>query len=249
MMRFAAIFCFAFFASGARAADVAVALTEDVVEVTTSFSGARLVLFGTVAGDEYTAENYDIISVVRGPSTQFEVRRLERNNLIWMPGDAVTINDAPGLYLTGATRAIEDIVLLPDQTAHGLGVDNIELDLLSAGDNSNETSAYKAAFLDEFEFLGLYKNIVGNVEYAKGRLFRINIDLPAQTPIGQYEVVVYLFQDGILVSQDSASLNVNKVGLERRIYELAHDRPISYGVLCVALSLIAGWAAGAVFRK
>ena len=249
MIRLAVLLFCTIFLSGARAADVAVALTEDVVEVTTSFSGARLVLFGTVAGDEFAADKYDIVSVVRGPETQFEVRRLERNNLIWMPGEAVTINDAPGLYLTGATRSIEDIVPLPDQTAHSLGVDNIELNLLSEGGNSDLTNAYKAAFLDEFEFLGLYKNIVGNVEYAKEKLFRINIDLPAQTPIGKYEVLVYLFQDGVLVSQDSASLNVNKVGLERRIYELAHDRPISYGVLCVALALIAGWAAGALFRK
>ena len=77
----------------------------------------------------------------------------------------------------------------------------------------------------------------------------MHIALPPTTPVGDYRVDVYLFRDGELLSRDSAQLAVNKVGLERRIYELAQTRPIAYGITCVAVSLIAGWLAAAAFRK
>ncbi|MEM7491144.1 MAG: TIGR02186 family protein, partial [Pseudomonadota bacterium] len=35
---------------------------------------------------------------------------------------------------------------------------------------------------------------------------------------------------------------------ERFIYNLAHDRPLIYGLLSLAIAIAAGWGASAVFR-
>ncbi len=240
------------------APDIAIALTDERVDVDTGFTGATLTLFGAVSGvaDPTTV---DIIAIVSGPQTRFLIRKLEQRNLIWTPGAPRRIDNAPGLYISSATRPIGDIAPLPDQAAFRLGADHLTVSVAAPrpeganaeGDDGDAASEdlYRNAFLTEIEELGLYRDAVGGVDFKKGGLFAVNVDLPATTPVGEYSVAVYLYRDGLLLGQDAATLSVNKVGLERQIYDLAHERPVTYGLLCVAMSLIAGWAASVAFRK
>jgi len=96
---------------------------------------------------------------------------------------------------------------------------------------------------------GRYRDVDASITFKKNALFSIGIDLPPTTPVGDYAVDVFLIRAGAVVSADTAALSVRKVGLERRIYELAHNRPLGYGVMCVAVSLFAGWLGAAAFRK
>lgn len=236
----------------AKAADIAIALTDDFIRVDTGFAGARLTLFGAVTGVENPAESVDIVSVIRGPDADFDIRRIERRHLIWMPGDVHRIENAPGLYLTNATKPITDIAPLPDQAAYHLGADFLDVTARRATEtdaDADHDRLFADAFLTEAEDTGLYQDRVGGVAFKKGALFTINADLPPDTPVGEYAVSVFLFRNGELLSRDSARLAVNKVGIERRIYEIAYKRPVSYGVFCVVLSLLAGWLASLAFRK
>lgn len=231
----------------AHAAEIAIALTDDRVEVDANFAGAQLTLFGAVTGVDDSADAYDIIAVISGPSGDFTVRPLEQRGIIWLPGAPRRIENAPRFYATSATRPISDIAPLPDQAMFELGVENIgAIDLYADVD---ATHPYNAAFLDTLEAQGRYQDRVGGVAFLKGALFTIRTDLPATTPVGDYSVNVYLYRDGVLINRDEAALRVNKVGLERRIFDLAHQRPVLYGLLCVAVSLLAGWIAGLAFRK
>ena len=252
-MRALLIYVTAFFAvwsaatNAAQSAEIAVALTDDRVEVDADFSGAAVTMFGAVTGAENPADTFNIIAVVTGPPGDFHVRPLEKRGIIWLPGKAEIIEAAPRFYVSHATQPIRDIAPLHDQANFELGADNIRaLDLYADGD---AVHPFNAAFLDALESAGQYSDKVGGVSFVKGALFTINIALPANTPVGEYAVAVYLYRDGILISQDTAALRVNKVGLERRIFDLAHRRPVLYGLLCVAVSLLAGWIAGLAFRK
>ena len=233
----------------ASAANIEIALTDDRVEVDTGFAGARLTLFGAVTGLDDPA-SVDIISVIKGPDAKFQVRRMQKNNLIWTPGPPRAINGAPGLYLTYATRPINDIAPLPLQDQYRLDADYLDI-AIDAHEEAfaDETNLYRSAFLTEAEDLGLYRTHVGDIAFKKGALFTVKARLPANTPVGEYDVAVYLFRNGDLIGSDTAALAVNRVGLERRIYDFAHQRPVSYGFFCVALSLLAGWAASLAFRK
>ena len=238
-------------------ADIAVALTNEIVEVDTSFSGAKLTLFGAVSGIEDedgdgSLDGVDIIAVVKGPQTSFNIRRLEKHAVIWMPGQSHKVASAPSLYVTAATKPIDQIAALETQTTHHLQADFLPLQLQLTDEmegNLEFQSILRSAFLREVQALGLYQTSVGAVQFQKQGLFTINIDLPSTTPVGSYSVSVLLFIDGVLVGDDETMLDVNKVGIERHIFESAHNRPVSYGIACVALSLLAGWIAGVVFRK
>lgn len=255
MRKWAAGFLVSVFACAqAEAADIDIAFTDDRVEVDTGFSGARLTLFGAVTGVDDPANTIDIISVIRGPDARFEIRRMEKSRLIWAPGKARVIDNAPGLYHTYATRDIDDIALLPTQSAYRLEADYLNINVSEdgaseiVGDDASP-SLFRHAFLSEAEKRGIYRAHKGGVEFKKGALFTIAVNLPADTPVGEYAVSVFLFQDGEVLDSDVTTLAVNKVGAERRIYEFAHNRPVSYGLFCVFVSLMAGWMASLAFRK
>jgi len=87
------------------------------------------------------------------------------------------------------------------------------------------------------------------VRFVDKGLFRAEIALPAEAPIGQYQATIVLFQNGHPVSQKVRTLTVAKVGAERGLYLWAHRRPWSYGLAAMAFALGAGWAASRAFRR
>ena len=96
---------------------------------------------------------------------------------------------------------------------------------------------------------GALQHRSGRGQLRRRGLFRAEVELPAAAPTGQYFAEVWLFQDGEPVSVSNLTLTVEKVGIERDIYEFAHRRPWSYGVLCVLLAAAMGYAASRVFRR
>lgn len=258
---FAGLAALAAVAAPAAAQDIAVALTTPAVEVDAGFAGARVVLFGALTGPDAPGANddatpTDIVAVVRGPETTFSIRPIERDGMIWVKGPAVRL-DAPGLLLTHSSRPLDDIappelrrVLMITADAGDLARDAAATNPAAAARlEARGRDAFGEAFIAASRIAGAMRDRPNAVTTHKGALFSIEIDLPPTTPLGAYRVDVYLFSEGALVSRDSAALVVNKVGLERRIYDLAHERPIAYGIACVAVSLLAGWLAALAFRK
>lgn len=260
-MRLLAIIAFLVVAAGAaRAADIAIALTDDLVEVDAGFAGAKVVLFGALAAEAGglapgRVEDYDIVAVVRGPEAIFRLRPMLRERMIWVAGPAIDIA-APELLLTGATRPIEEIA--PPETLRALDIGEdagtlaARLSPSSAGAGfvkARGAESVSQAFIDHARREGRFKDSVNAVLFRKGALFSISVELAPATPVGEYSVDAYLFRDGALVSRDGAQLSVKKVGIEREVYEIAHNQPLAYGIGCVLIALLAGWLAAAAFRK
>ena len=99
------------------------------------------------------------------------------------------------------------------------------------------------------EAAALYNTDPDGVDFVDRGLFRAELELPAVAPTGRYFAEVWLFQEGEPVSVSNLTLTVEKVGLERDIFEFAHNRPWTYGVLCVLLAAFTGWAASRIFRR
>lgn len=232
----------------AAAAKLSIGLTTSQVNVDADFSGAEIVLFGAI--DEDLVPMSDLVAIVKGPSISFVVRPIVKTGLIWAPGDAIDLVDAPGLYLTNATRPLESFTNPPVRQEAELDAASLNLAEKIADETaSDEAKEIVEAFVRSESLAGRYQDNIGAVSFKDGGLFTIDIALPPNTPVGDYAVDVFLFRDGQIIAADTAALSVNKVGLERRIYNLAHERPLGYGVICVALSLFAGWLAAFAMRK
>ena len=244
-------------AAPARANDVAIALTDDAIEIDAGFSGARIVLFGVVSRNEpgaFDEAAYEVAALVKGPPTTFRMRPFERRELIWTPGPAIDI-EAPGVTLTLSTQPLSEIADEDSLTALGL----IASPALLAAAPQSERAAVRlgaigpanvaAAFLAEARRRRLISDRAGVVDFRKAGLFSIEVNLPPTTPVGDYTAEVFLFRNRELVSRDLASLSVRKTGVESAIFDFAHKRPIAYGLAAVGFSVAAGLLAALAFRR
>ena len=80
-------------------------------------------------------------------------------------------------------------------------------------------------------------------------MFRAEIPLPAEAPIGSYEVDVKLFADGDLIARTNSAFEVVKVGFEQFVANAARDYGLLYGLATAMMALLTGWFASVVFRR
>ena len=113
----------------------------------------------------------------------------------------------------------------------------------------NRAGAMTTALIENRTARGLFRHHAGNIRRLDNGLFSVTLDLPAQTPVGDYLVSVSAWRDGVAIASDQAALSVRKAGLERQIYDFARHHGFAYGVICVLISLFAGWAVSLVFRR
>ena len=95
---------------------------------------------------------------------------------------------------------------------------------------------------------GLYALLESAVEVQEQTLFRASISLPANLTEGDYLTRIFLARDGEVVAQYETEIDVRKVGLERYLFTLAHQQPLIYGLMSLAIAILAGWGASAFFR-
>jgi len=93
----------------------------------------------------------------------------------------------------------------------------------------------------------LYQTLPEAVWVNDDTLFRTLITLPANLTEGDYRAEIYLTRDGQIVDLYSATIPVKKVGLERWLYNLAHENALLYGLMSLSIAIAAGWLASAVF--
>jgi uncharacterized protein (TIGR02186 family) len=73
--------------------------------------------------------------------------------------------------------------------------------------------------------------------------------VPGEVARGQYNVEVYLLRDGEVVSAQSTPLFIDQTGIERRLFNLAHNAPLAYGLICVFMAMLLGWISSVLFRR
>lgn len=240
---------------------VSAALTETRVEVTSEFHGARIVLYGAVYSRQ--SEPADVVVVVRGPEQPVRLVRKVRIAGVWLNSRPVVFEGAPGFYMAASSKPLGDIASFSVLRRAGIGVDHLRIEAPEEartvtwyGVRDVVVSRLGADYLDWRravirlrEKADLYKVDPKGVQYVDRGLFKAEVVLPTEAPIGRYEAEVWLFRDGRPVSTQVRTLTVEKVGIERDLYQFAHRHSWIYGFACVALALLTGWGASRLFRR
>jgi len=240
---------------------VSAALTTTNVQVTSSFRGARIVLYGAVF--DPTLKPSDVVVIVRGPDAPLRLARKTRVAGIWVNSKPVVFEGAPGFYMAASTRPLGEIASFSTLRRLGAGVDHLRIN--APLEQRTETRYgvrdvvvsrlgpdyldWRRAVVRLKEKAGLYAADDDGVAFVDRGLFKAEIDLPAGAPIGAYSAEIFLFQDGQPVSRRMRGLTVEKVGLERALYVFANNRPWLYGLASVVIALGAGWLASVAFRR
>ena len=90
---------------------------------------------------------------------------------------------------------------------------------------------------------------LARVTFLSDTLFRATIPLPANVPLGLYQVETRLLADGTVLTGQRASLEVIKTGFDDQVARWASERSPLYGLVTCAIALALGWLATVVFRR
>jgi len=229
--------------SSARAEDLIVDISQHLVAITTGFTGADVLLFGVREGVG------DIVVVVRGPPETTTVRRKDRIAGIWVNRDSVGFKAVPAFFHVAATGELADEPVRKLLERYGLGRDLLAAEPDEPDTNKIRVSAFRDALIRNKQAADLYASEVWPVTFVGDRLFRTTIPFPANVPTGRYNVEVYSVGDGRIREMSSTPLLVSRAGFGAAVYDFAHDYSPAYGLVAIAVALVAGWGAGTMFRK
>lgn len=238
-------------AGPAGAESLLLSMSADRVVIASNFTGTQVALFGAILPDRDAGPRtgpYDIVVTVRGPSRDIVVRKKERTLGIWINRDQRSFPFAPSFLSVLTSRDPDMIGGGNMQDRHGIGIAATLPGASTPG--STIAEPFSDALIRHYEAAGLYSQTIGGVQLlGGGTLFRATVAIPANVPIGLFEVDVKLFSGEVMLSDEVTTFRVAKSGFESQVFALAEYHPWVYGFGAAALAVLFGWLATVVFRR
>jgi uncharacterized protein (TIGR02186 family) len=250
MIRALAVLLSLAFALPASAQEVIVAgMSQNRVSITADFDGSEILIYGAVKRDAPAPEGgpLEVIVTVEGPSAPVAVRRKDRVVGIWVNNASVMVDSAPSFYAVATTGPLNHILSDVDNLRYGITIERV-IRAIGIADEAERAGEFVLALLRVRTNEGRYRVLEGKVELTEDTLFRSDVVLPANLTEGEYKVRLFLLRDKRVIAHQERVIGVRKEGLERLIFNLAHQQPLVYGLLSLVLAALAGWGASAAFR-
>jgi uncharacterized protein (TIGR02186 family) len=240
-------------ADAARAERLVISLSTHRVLINQNFTGTELTLFGTVETDAASVGRvggHAIAATITGPRESVVTWQKERVLGIWMNTQSRTFVQAPS-YLAVLTSRPADAIAGPDVLRRRqIGLANVLLPQQIGDDVADvgRDDPFRAAFLRVKREHGLYRE-QATLTFLTPTLFRAAVPLPANVPVGAYEVDVKLFADGIMLSREQTAFEIIKEGFEQYVASASREHGLLYGLATALLALFTGWLGSVVFRR
>ncbi len=225
-------------------------VSQRQVEIRYSFSGAELLLFGAIVYPDGRAPEpgTDIAVVLKGPLEPIVVREKQKVAGIWVNVDRVRFRSAPSFYAVVSSRPLRELIDERTAAIYELGLDNLQLSP-GGGADAETLRRFERGFIDLRRRHQLYQEIPTGVEISEGVLYRARISIPARVPVGAYPAETFLIRDGRVIAGAVREISIDKLGFERFVADAAERWSLTYGLVSVALSLLLGWGASALFQR
>lgn len=229
---------------------VVAGLSQTRVSITADFAGSEILIFGAVKRDAPVpagADPLEVVISVAGPSVPVEVRKKERMFGIWVNTASVRIDSAPSFYAVATSGPFFDVMSNTEDLRHKISITRAirSVGATSQVANASDFTIALTRIRDRDETYQLHES---TIQVDEETLFRTAIDLPSNIQEGNYTARIFLTRGGKVIDVHETVIYVQKVGVERFLFVLSHERPLIYGLLSLAIAIAAGWLASAVFR-
>lgn len=214
---------------------LAIDLASDLVEITTGFDGANIVLFGT------KNEKGSVAITVTGPSKNMTVRKKNSFAGIWINSESMNFLEVPGYYnvsLEGDFESDDDKNILKK---NGITTSGLKIEPSNVKAKDKRIPVFRAALIRNKQEQGLYPKQPNDIQFIHDNFFKTEIYIPSNVPVGDYKVQAFIV-DGEKIKETSAlTLRVVQVGLSATLYQFAYDYGFFYGLICVCIAVFSGW--------
>ena len=230
----------------AQAEEIVLGLSRDEVAITATFEGSDILIFGAIKRDRPlpTDSELGVIVTISGPALPVTVRRKDRRFGVWVNTESVEVDSAPSFYAVSSSAHLGEILSDTEDLRHRISIPRA---IRSVGSEVADSAAFTEALIRIRSDQTLYQRRFGGVDLEEDTLFRTAITLPANLTEGDYDARIYLTRDRQVIDQYVTTIPVKKVGLERWLYNLAHEQALIYGLMSLAIAIGAGWLASAAF--
>lgn len=228
---------------------VVAGLSEARVAITANFEGSEILIFGAVRRDSPPPDGppLAVIVTVAGPLAPVTVRHKSRRFGIWVNTASVEVDAAPSFYAVATTGPLGQVLSNTEDLRFKVSVPQM-IRSVGAPSDVEDADAFTSALIRIRQQDGHYVYMPHGVELDEDTLFRASVALPSNLTEGDYATRIFLTRGGQVVDSYETSINVTMVGLERWTFNLAHQKPLYYGILSLFIAIIAGWGASEVFR-
>lgn len=245
------------FAAPAKAETLLVSLSTHRVAIASNYTGAQLAAFAVIERDARTMARsgpYDAVITVRGPREDVVVQEKRQTFGVWVNQRQRFMAGVPGFLSVLASRPLQDIIEPERAQRLNLGLLPAMIaaqrkDGAAVGPDSARDAEFRVSLVRIRYESGLYNEKERGVTFLTPTVFQAQIALPATAPLGNYEVDIALFGDGVPLARQTTNFEVVKVGFEQLIADAARQRPWTYGIFAAALSILFGWLSSIAFRK
>ena len=160
---------------GAFAEDLVSGISQDIIQITSNYTGSDIVVFGDIEGQQSPAGR-DIVVVVRGPDADIVVRRRDRVAGVWINHDSASLDGMPSYYFLASTRPLAAIAGAPMLARYEIGLRNLQPDSVHS---HHDYEPFRQAALRHLSQQKLYGENAGGVEFLSDTLFRAHVPVPA----------------------------------------------------------------------
>ena len=233
-----------------QAEEIVSGLSQSRVSINANFDGTAILIYGAAVREAPPPDGplLQVIITVEGPSAPVVVRRKERVAGIWINQGMVRVDSAPSFYAVATTGDLADILSQTDDLRYRISLPYV-IRAIGISSEAPDAPSYVEALQRIRKVEGNYLLGQNSVLLLQQALFRTEILLPANLIEGSYRVRIFLTRAGQVIDTQESQIDVRKAGLERFLFNLAHQQPLVYGLASLLLAALAGWGASEVFRR
>lgn len=233
------------FASQLCASDLTVRLTPPTIKMGAFFSGATVRVEGEAGRDA------QVIVIVKGSGATAESFNVKgRMGPIWVNTGKARISGVPSLFLLFSARPVSDF--LGAEAIEKYGLDTAALKKqLQIGPKSMDRDLIRSNYLKLKTEEGSYRIVSDAVKIGQANgdsvAYAVEFPWPAKAPPGAYQVDVYECQNGSVTREAHTPLQATIVGFPAWMAALANNHASLYGVVAIAVTMIAGFGMNFLF--
>ena len=227
-------------------------VSNETIEITSSFDGERMNFFGSIAPDagsedKFVTGPFHVVIVVLGPTQNRVAREKTHNFGIWLNTDKVEFDNFPSYLHVLSSARLTDITDITTLTSNAIVPEAYTM----AASTSDwwKTEIFSRELVRLMSQEGLFGVQENAVNFLSENFYSARLTLPSNAPPGPYVALTFVFKDGQVIARKSEGFSVRKIGFERFIALSAVQQPLLYGVICVLLALFTGWLGGAIFKR
>ncbi|KJZ20825.1 TIGR02186 family protein [Loktanella sp. S4079] len=226
--------------------EIVLGLSHDQVAITATFEGSDILVFGAIKREVPIPDqsHLGVIVTIAGPDRPVDIWRKDRVAGIWVNTQDVEVDAAPSFYAVATSAPMRDVLNHVEDLNYRITTPRT---IKAIGGQVSDSLAFMNALIRIRTDAGLYQRLEGAIDLEEDTLFRTAITLPANLTEGTYEARIFLTRNGRVIDEYTTEIPVRKVGLERWLYNLAHEHALLYGIMSLILAISAGWGASAIF--